>query len=136
MPFPSIGDLPDPRTEPRSPALQADSCVYNRVNIVYTDSCVYIERVEGRRWGTWWESWWVGCRCQQQHFCDHPLLSSCSLCRMEMGDKDKTGVADGPCYPRALDSKEEQKCLGKPLLSLIPSPHHLSSCESSRKWGV
>lgn len=65
-----------------------------------------------------------------------PLLSSCSLCRMEMGDKDKTGVADRPCYPRALDSKEEQKCLGKPLLSLIPSPHHLSSCESSRKWGV
>lgn len=65
-----------------------------------------------------------------------PLLSSCSLCRMEMGDKDKTGVADGLCYPRALDSKEEQKWLGKTLLSLISSPYHLFSCESSRKWGV
>ena len=65
------------------------------------------------------------------------LLSSHFLCRMGMGDKDKTGVADGPCYPRALDSKEEQKWLGKvALLSLISSPHHLFSCESSRKWGV
>ena len=25
LPFPSPGDLPNPRTEPRSPALQADS---------------------------------------------------------------------------------------------------------------
>ena len=28
LPFPSTGDLPDPGIEPRSPALQADSCVY------------------------------------------------------------------------------------------------------------
>ena len=25
LPFPSLGDLPDPETEPGSPALQADS---------------------------------------------------------------------------------------------------------------
>ena len=28
LPFPSPGDLPDPGTEPRSPALQADTLTY------------------------------------------------------------------------------------------------------------
>ena len=28
LPFPSPGDLPDPGTEPRSPALQADSLLF------------------------------------------------------------------------------------------------------------
>ena len=28
LPFPSLGDLPDPGTEPRSPALQADALTY------------------------------------------------------------------------------------------------------------
>ena len=27
LPFPSSGDLPDPGTEPRSPAMQVDSCI-------------------------------------------------------------------------------------------------------------
>ena len=46
-----------------------------------------------------------------------PLLSSCSLCRMEMGDKDKTGVADGPCTPGPWIQRKSKSALGNLCLA-------------------
>ena len=36
LPFPSLGDLPDPVIEPRSPALQADSLAIELQRKIYT----------------------------------------------------------------------------------------------------
>ena len=36
LPFPSPGDLPDPGIEPRSPALQADSLLSHREDLIYS----------------------------------------------------------------------------------------------------
>ena len=36
LPFPFPGDLPDPRTEPRSPALQADSLPLSHLGSLFT----------------------------------------------------------------------------------------------------
>ena len=35
LPFPSPGDLPNPRTEPESPALQADSLLLSKYYHIY-----------------------------------------------------------------------------------------------------
>ena len=39
LPFPSLGDLPDPGTEPRSPALQADSLL---TELPGEPNCIYL----------------------------------------------------------------------------------------------
>ena len=35
LPYPSPGDLPDPGIEPRSPALQADSLLFEYVSVIF-----------------------------------------------------------------------------------------------------
>jgi len=42
MPFPSPGDLPDPRIEPRSPALQADSLLTEPPGKTIVAASIYI----------------------------------------------------------------------------------------------
>ena len=51
LPFPSLGDLPDPGIEARSPTLQADTLpsetpgkflLYRKVNQLYICVCIYV----------------------------------------------------------------------------------------------
>ena len=42
LPFPSPGDLPDPGTEPESPALQTDSLLTRAMRVVFRDKIIII----------------------------------------------------------------------------------------------
>ena len=46
LPFPSPGDLPDPGIEPKSPALQADSLLTERLSLPFQSYIVFVHKTQ------------------------------------------------------------------------------------------
>ena len=46
LPFPSPGDLPDPGIEPKSPALQADSLLTERLSLPFQSYIVLVHKTQ------------------------------------------------------------------------------------------